>query len=65
MVILAILINLWGFALLMGKVLGASKVTVRYQVTVPEDVRKKLRVKEGDTLVFYEENGKIEITTEI
>jgi AbrB family looped-hinge helix DNA binding protein len=49
----------------MGKALGASKVTVRYQVTVPEDARKKLRVKEGDTLVFYEAEGKVYITTEI
>jgi len=48
----------------MGKALGSSKVTVRYQVTVPEEVRKKLKVKEGDTLVFVEENKKIYISTE-
>ena len=49
----------------MGKALGASKITVRYQVTVPEEVRKKLRLKEGDTLIFYEEDGKVRITAEI
>ena len=42
----------------MGKALGSSKVTVRFQVTVPEEVRKKLKIKEGDTLVFVEENKK-------
>jgi AbrB family looped-hinge helix DNA binding protein len=49
----------------MAKVLGASKVTVRYQVTLPPDVRKLLKVKEGDTLVFAEENGKVFITSEV
>ena len=48
----------------MGKVVGSSKVTVRFQVTVPEEVRKKLKVKEGDTLVFVEENKKVYVSTE-
>ncbi len=48
----------------MGKALGSSKVTVRFQVTVPEEVRKKLNVKEGDSLVFVEENKKVYISTE-
>ena len=43
----------------MAKVLGASKITVRYQVTVPEDVRKIMKIKVGQTLVFAEEDGKI------
>jgi len=49
----------------MAKVLGASKVTVRYQVTVPEDVRKLMKIKAGQTLVFAEEDGKIILKTEI
>lgn len=48
----------------MGKALGSSKVTVRYQVTVPEEVRKKLKVKDGDTLVFIEDGKRIYISTE-
>jgi len=48
----------------MGKVLGSSKVTVRFQVTVPEDVRNKMKVKEGDTLVFVEDGKRIYISTE-
>lgn len=49
----------------MAKVLGASKVTVRFQVTVPEEVRKMLKIKEGDTLVFAEDNSRVFITTEV
>lgn len=49
----------------MSKILGASKVTVRYQVTIPEEVRKMLNIKEGQTLVFSEENGKVILVTEV
>ncbi len=49
----------------MAKILGASKVTVRYQVTVPEEVRKIMKIKVGQTLVFAEESGKIILTTEV
>lgn len=49
----------------MARVLGASKITVRYQVTVPEDARKLMKIKVGQTLVFAEEDGKIILKTEI
>lgn len=49
----------------MAKILGASKVTVRYQVTIPEEVRKLMKIKEGQTLVFAEDNGKIVLKTEL
>ena len=49
----------------MAKILGASKVTVRYQVTIPEDVRKHMKIEIGQTLAFTEENGKIVLKTEI
>ena len=49
----------------MAKVLGASKITVRFQVTIPEGVRKLLKIKEGQTLVFAEENGKIYLMAEL
>lgn len=48
----------------MGKALGSSKVTVRFQVTIPEEVRKKMKVKEGDNLVFVEDGKRIYISTE-
>lgn len=49
----------------MGKILGASKVTVRFQVTIPDEVRKLLKVREGQTLVFVDDNGKVTLKTEI
>jgi AbrB family looped-hinge helix DNA binding protein len=48
----------------MGKVLGSSKITVRYQVTIPEQVREKMNVKEGETLVYVEDGDRIYISTE-
>lgn len=44
---------------------GASKVTVRYQVTIPEEVRKLMKIREGQTLVFAEDNGKVVLKTEL
>jgi AbrB family looped-hinge helix DNA binding protein len=49
----------------MAKILGASKVTVRYQVTIPENVRKLMKIEVGQTLVFTEENGKVILKTEL
>jgi len=47
----------------MSKIAGASKVTVRFQVTIPREVREKLGISVGDTLAFVEEDGKFYITT--
>jgi len=47
----------------MSKIVGASKVTVRFQVTIPGEVREKLKVSVGDTLAFVEEGDRIYITT--
>jgi AbrB family looped-hinge helix DNA binding protein len=49
----------------MGKALGSSTVTTRFQVTIPEKARKMLKIEEGDTIVFFEEDGKVNITTEV
>lgn len=49
----------------MGKVLGASKISVRYQVTIPTDVRKIMKLREGQTIVFVDDNDKIVIRTEV
>ena len=38
-----------------------AKVTSRGQITLPLAIRRKLDVKEGDKVVFYEENGRIAI----
>ncbi|TNG90233.1 AbrB/MazE/SpoVT family DNA-binding domain-containing protein [Testudinibacter sp. TR-2022] len=38
-----------------------AKITSKGQITIPIAIRKKLNVKEGDKLLFVENNGKIEI----
>ena len=49
----------------MAKIVGSSKITKRYQVTIPDEARKILKISVGDTLAFVEENGKVFITTKI
>lgn len=49
----------------LAKVKGASKVTSKFQVTIPERVREALQVKKGDIVVFVEEGDKIFITTKV
>lgn len=36
-----------------------AKITTRGQITIPAEIRKKLGVKDGDKVVFLEENGRI------
>jgi AbrB family looped-hinge helix DNA binding protein len=36
-----------------------AKITLRGQITIPVTIRKKLGVKDGDKVVFIEENGRI------
>ena len=36
-----------------------AKITLRGQITIPAEIRKKLNVKDGDKVVFIEENGRI------
>jgi len=36
-----------------------AKITLRGQITIPAEIRRKLRVKDGDKVVFLEENGRI------
>ena len=36
-----------------------AKITSRGQITIPIDIRKKLGVREGDKVVFFEDRGKI------
>jgi len=37
----------------------AAKITSRGQITIPIDIRKKLGVKEGDKVIFMEDDNKI------
>ena len=36
-----------------------SRVSSKGQITIPIDIRKRLNLKEGDKVVFYEENGRV------
>lgn len=36
-----------------------AKITTRGQITIPAEIRKKLGVKDGDKVIFLEENGRI------
>ncbi|NMA37581.1 MAG: AbrB/MazE/SpoVT family DNA-binding domain-containing protein [Papillibacter sp.] len=36
-----------------------AKITMRGQITLPKEIRKKLGVKDGDKVIFIEENGRI------
>jgi len=38
-----------------------AKITSRGQVTIPIDIRKLLGVREGDKVIFYQEQGKVVI----
>lgn len=37
----------------------ASKVTGKFQTTIPTDIRKKLGIKQGDLVAFEIEDGKV------
>lgn len=49
----------------MARLLGSSKLTSRYQITLPEEARKILKVKDGDVVAIVEENGKIVLKVEL
>lgn len=48
----------------MGKALGSSTVTTRFQVTIPGKARRLLKVEEGDILVFFEDGSRVYVSTE-
>jgi AbrB family looped-hinge helix DNA binding protein len=41
------------------EVLGVSKITYKFQITIPKRVRERFSLVEGDMLVFVEEAGKL------
>ncbi len=36
-----------------------AKITMRGQITIPKEIRNRLGVKDGDKVIFLEENGRI------
>ncbi len=49
----------------MSKIVGSSKISVRFQVTIPEDVRNFLNLEPGEMIGFLREGDKIVLTNEI
>lgn len=43
----------------MPVVLESAKVMAKGQVTIPKDIREKLKINEGDQLVFVYDNDKV------
>lgn len=41
------------------EVLGMTTITYKYQVTIPKKLREKHHLKEGDTIVFVEEDNRV------
>ena len=39
--------------------LDAARISVKGQVTIPVEIRKKLKLKDGDKVVFMEKSGEI------
>jgi len=36
-----------------------AKITIRGQITIPKKIRNRLGVKDGDKVIFIEENGRV------
>ena len=49
----------------MSKIVGSSRVTTRYQITIPRQVREKLEINAGDVVAFVEEDGNYSIRTHV
>jgi AbrB family looped-hinge helix DNA binding protein len=49
----------------MARLLGSSKLTARYQITLPEEARRILKVRDGDMVAVVEENGKVILKAEL
>lgn len=36
-----------------------AKITMRGQITIPIEIRKRLGIRDGDKVIFLEENGRV------
>jgi len=41
------------------KILGITRISPKYQITIPKDAREKFKLKIGDRIIFTEEEGKL------
>lgn len=42
-----------------AKYMELAKITAKGQITIPIHIRKKLNLKDGDKVIFLEENGRV------
>jgi AbrB family looped-hinge helix DNA binding protein len=42
-----------------GYKMELAKITMRGQITIPVRIRKRLGVRDGDKVIFVEENGRV------
>ncbi|MGH2638523.1 MAG: AbrB/MazE/SpoVT family DNA-binding domain-containing protein, partial [Rhabdochlamydiaceae bacterium] len=53
-------ITFFAFWILLTKeILGTSKLSHKFQVTIPKEVRDRFKLHAGDILVFTDDNGKL------
>lgn len=45
----------------MSKLLGSTKVSTDNKITIVKDAAEILKIKKGDIIAFYEDNGRIYI----
>jgi len=43
----------------MDKILGLSRLSAKFQVTIPKDARERFNLNAGDRILFVEEDGKL------
>ena len=44
------------------QILGTSKLSHKFQVTVPKEVRDRFQLEAGDIVVFIDENGRLRLS---
>lgn len=45
--------------------MDVARVTTKGQVTIPIEIRKLMNIKEGDKIIFFEENGKVYVENSV
>lgn len=42
-----------------NEILGTSKMSTKFQITVPKDVRERFNLRADEIIVFCDDNGKL------
>ncbi len=41
------------------EILGTSRISTKFQITIPKDVRDRFKLNADEIIVFWDESGKI------